>query len=223
MAFLEGYLTGLGLALILSFGPVFFTLLHGSLEYGFRSGLAVALGIFLGDATCLILLMAFGVSDIVTDPEYQVYLGVGGAVVLIFLGVRYLTKPYLGDEEDKAPHLKRGHYFSFALKGFLVNFINPFVFVVWLGIMGLAGARYLPGQGMSLFLIGTLAAILSTDVLKALFAHRIKPLLKPHWITLTFRGIGIALILFGVRILYAVFFTGFTGVDPHWSLVQHLP
>lgn len=219
MAFLQGYLTGLGLALVLSFGPVFFTLLHGSLEHGFRSGLAVALGIFAGDALCLVLLTAFGIADFITDPAHQFYLGVVGAVVLIGLGARYLLKPYRGEPAEAAP-LKPGHYLSFGLRGFLVNFVNPFVFVVWLGMIGLAGTRYAAGQGLLIFLLGSLVAIFSTDVLKALFAHRIKPLLRPEWITLTFRGIGAGLILFGVHILYTVLFT---GIDTDWSLVQHLP
>ncbi|GAB4423542.1 MAG: LysE family transporter [Bacteroidia bacterium] len=213
MAFAEGYITGLGLALILSVGPVFFTLLHGSFEHGFRSGLAVAAGIFLGDLFCVLLLNGVGVADFLTNPLQQFYIGIAGAAVLIVLGVKYLLRPYTG--EGGPLYLRKRHYANFVLRGFLVNFVNPFVFVVWMGIISLAGARYSGSWGVHSYLAGTLLAVFSSDVLKVLFAGHIKPLLQPRWLDWTFRGIGVLLIFFGLRILYAVFFAG--GHDG-WTL-----
>ena len=50
MAILTGILLGLGTMLFV--GPVFFYLLKSTLESGFKAGIAVALGIILGDVIC---------------------------------------------------------------------------------------------------------------------------------------------------------------------------
>jgi threonine/homoserine/homoserine lactone efflux protein len=58
MALLHGYIYGLTFLIIL--GPVFFTLLNSTLQYGFRSGFSVALGIFSSDLVCVGLLFGLG-------------------------------------------------------------------------------------------------------------------------------------------------------------------
>lgn len=200
MTFIEGYLTGL--ALIIFIGPVFFTLIQSTLEYGVKSGLSVALGIFFSDVICVLLLYGFGASDFFTNPDNKLLLGIIGAIILIGLGLKYALRPVLNTEVDLS--LKTADYLKFFTKGFLVNFVNPFVFVVWMGIIGFASNSHPGHMGLSIYLAGTLLGILTTDSFKAIFAHKIKGLLQPVWLERTYRVIGIALILFGVRMLFLV-------------------
>jgi threonine/homoserine/homoserine lactone efflux protein len=197
MAFLEGY--AIGLSFILFLGPVFFTLLRSSLQHGFVSGFAVALGIFTSDVVCVFLLYGLGASELLTAPENRFYISLIGSLILIGLGLTYLIKPVI--QTPAKLNLKAGHYLSFFAKGFIVNFINPFVFVVWMTIIGVAGSRYAAGDGLLWFLAGTLISILTTDTLKAVGAHRIKSLLNPIWLGWTYRGIGIVFLGFGIRLL----------------------
>ncbi|MEM7370541.1 MAG: LysE family translocator [Bacteroidota bacterium] len=215
MAFLEGFATGL--AFIVFLGPVFFTLLRSSLEHGFRSGFSVALGIFSSDVICVILLYGLGVTDLITDPQNQFYISLGGSAILIGLGIKYMISP-VKKVATKEVDTKRGHYLNFFIRGFLVNFVNPFVFIVWMGVISLAGSRYAVGEGFLWFLTGTLISILCTDTAKAAFASFIKTLLNPVWLGWTYRVIGVILLGFGVRLLmFAV-----SGGSPEAMMSQGL-
>ncbi|MDX2249251.1 MAG: LysE family transporter [Bacteroidia bacterium] len=201
MTFLQGYFYGL--ALIIFIGPVFFTLLQSTLEHGLKSGLAVALGIFFSDILCVLLLLGFGISSFFTNPGNEMFIGIGGAVLLIGLGCRYALKPVLS-QADKI-RVKTSDYLHFFIKGFLINFINPFVFAVWMGLIALADNHTAGNSDKLIFLAGILMGVLTTDSIKALFANRIKTLFQPEFLKLTYRVIGVVLILFGFRILLHVF------------------
>ena len=54
---------------------------------------------------------------------------------------------------------------------------------------------------VNIYLIGVLLGILTTDTLKALFAHNIKILLEPKYLQILYRIIAICLIGFGFRLL----------------------
>ncbi|MEZ4772783.1 MAG: LysE family transporter [Bacteroidia bacterium] len=201
MTFLQGFIYGL--ALIIFIGPVFFTLLHSTLEHGLKSGLAVALGIFLSDALCVLLLFGFGISSFFTNPGNEMLIGIAGAIILIGLGLRYAVRPVLNQAEKI--RIKTFDYLHFFIKGFLVNFINPFVFAVWMGLIAFAGTHTPDSSSQLVFLGGTLLGILTTDSLKVIFANRLKDLFQPGFLKATYRVIGLVLILFGVRILIHVF------------------
>lgn len=209
-AFFEGYLWGL--AMVAFIGPVFFTLLKGALQYGFKSGFAVALGIFVSDvvAVAICYLGAETAEKFFTNPENQFYISLLGASILLGMGIKYIAKPSL--ETDAEIKLKTSDYLNFFIKGFLVNFVNPFVFVVWISLIGYESTRYGLGIDLIIFLSAALLGILTTDTLKAAFAHKIKSFLKPNILLWTYRVIGGVLIIFGCRLLYYAFFGDFSSV-----------
>jgi threonine/homoserine/homoserine lactone efflux protein len=199
--FLDGFLVGL--ALIILIGPVFFTLLKTSLHYGVFAGSLVAFGIFISDVIA-VFLCVFGASSFLKSDDSKFYLSLVGGVLLIVLGVRYYLKKKSGAENNT--QLKASHYAVFFAKGFLVNFVNPFVFAVWIGIIAVAGNKHGFGSDLGIYLSGTLLAILSTDMTKVLLASKIKNILKPEILLKLYKIIGVCLVLLGLRLLaYAGF------------------
>ncbi len=198
--FLDGFLVGL--ALIILIGPVFFTLLKTSLQHGVIAGSLVALGIIVSDILA-VLLCVYGASAFLKSDESRFYLALVGGVVLIALGVRYFFKKKKAEEE--AIQLNAKHYIGFFSKGFLVNFVNPFVFAVWIGIIKVAGDRHGFDKNLGIYLSGTLLAIFSTDITKVFLAAKIKNILKPEILFVLYKIIGVALVLLGLRLFFVAF------------------
>jgi len=98
--------------------------------------------------------------------------------------------------------LRTSSYPSLWLKGFLINTLNPFTFFFWVGVattvvvdgeLEYTEARYFFG--------GILGTIISTDLLKALMAKRIRKWLRPKHLLWLRRVSGIALIIFALVLL----------------------
>jgi threonine/homoserine/homoserine lactone efflux protein len=86
--------------------------------------------------------------------------------------------------------------------GFVVNFVNPFVFTFWIGAIGGLTVRH--GLGVATvvgFFGGVVTTIFATDLLKARLAHSLRAHLRgraARWIQ---RLSGVALAGFGVFML----------------------
>lgn len=195
MIFLEGY--SIGLAMIVFIGPVFFTLLQSALRFGKLSGTMVAFGIIVSDIVC-ILIYFFGLNSIELPAYFNNIVAAIGALVLIALGLKYLLQKPPNSEVVFASTLNLVSSFT---NGFLVNFVNPFVFVVWAGIVLFAKESYSTPTEVQVHLIGVLAGIITTDLLKVLLADKIKPFLKPKILEKTTRFFGIVMIGFAFRLI----------------------
>ncbi|NNC82587.1 MAG: LysE family transporter [Flavobacteriales bacterium] len=195
MVWIEGLLTGL--AMIIFIGPVLFTLLQASLRFGFQGGMAVAIGIIVSDVLAVGICL-LGAKAFFTDVDNQFWIAIGGGVILLVLGLKYILDPKLYAPEDiRLGTRDFGNLFS---KGFLVNFVNPFVFLVWIGLIGYAEERY--DQQLYIYLAMVLLGIFITDSLKAYFAGKLRSLLVTERLALIYRIIGILMILFSLRLFY---------------------
>jgi len=199
MAFIEGF--GVGLAMIVFIGPVFFTLLKSSLQYGFGGGMMVALGIVISDLICVTLCF-FGAIPFFKNPVNQLGLAIAGSVILIGLGLRYLLRPVLYTmREIDIPSPRYSNLFA---KGFIVNFVNPFVFLVWIGVIGLGRTKFGLTADLFIFLSASLLGVFANDSLKVIFSHRIKRWIRQDILLKAYRIIGIVLIGFGLRMLWFI-------------------
>ncbi len=195
MAILHGYLLGLGFVIFL--GPVFFYLLKSTLEAGFWSGVFVALGIVFADFSC-ISICSFGAIPFFKNTQNQLWLGIFGALILLFLGIKFILKPQMLPQSTEKIKLTKRNYFSFFTQGFLINFVNPFVFVVWIGIIGIAETTYSGTTNVFLFLGSALLGIFTIEFSKVVLAHRIKTILNPSYLIKIYRVFGVILIIFSV-------------------------
>lgn len=202
MALFHGYLLGLGFVIFL--GPVFFYLLKCTLDAGFWSGLFVALGIVFADFIC-ITICSLGAIAFFENQENQFWIGIVGSLILLFLGLKFIFKPKVLAQTDEKIKLSKANYVSFFTQGFLINFVNPFVFVVWIVIIGNAKIEYGNSNEFFMFLGAALAGIFSTDLLKVITAHRIKKFLSPAYLITIYKVFGVVLIVFGVWVFYYSF------------------
>lgn len=195
MPFLEGL--GYGLATVLLIGPVFFTLLKAALDHGAKGGIAVAAGIIVSDIAIVVICLsglATALEEWITGP----WMAVAAGLILLGLGVRYIVRPMVRMERPVRA-FGRSAAGSFTA-GFLVNFVNPFVFAIWIAAVLHATHVHGTGSGAHAFLIGMLTGILLTDLIKALLAPQLRPFLTPRALKRTFLGIGIAMLLFSFRV-----------------------
>lgn len=200
MAFLEGYILGWGFFLV--FGPVFFTILHSTLSYGWRAGMAVVLGIATGDALCLFLFYGVGLTDWVSDPAFGPYLGWGGGIALILLGLNFFRhKP---EQDDVLKGFNTPNPFRLFTRGLIINLANPVLWFAWAGFVAGAGSRFGADIRSLYFLLGMLSGIASQDSTKVIFAQQLRKLLRPAWMKWIYRSIGFVLVGTGIMIIIMV-------------------
>lgn len=198
MYLLEGYAIGLGM--IIFIGPVFFLLLNSSIQYGFKAGVAVALGIIFSDIVC-VALCYFGLSSFILVQQYQFWIGSIGSILLFVMGVSYvLKKVSLASPFSIQPKRLSG----FFLKGFSVNFFNPFVFIVWVGVYNYGQYTFTEDREVLIYISAVLAGILTTDLLKVFLSKKVKRFVSLQRLALFFKITGGVLILFSIRLFYFI-------------------
>lgn len=197
MAFVKGYLAGL--VFIVFMGPAMLTLIKASITHGFWSGWMVAFGIFSGDVLAVFLVYNLGATRLVENQLIQIILAFLGAALLLIMGFRYAIKPSLHNPDEV--QVSTLSYLGFFAKGFFLNFLNPFVFVVWIGMLAIATQQYSAPKDVSAYMAGLLGMVITSDTLRAAFAHKIRPLFQPHILIWIFRVIGVVLIGFGIYLL----------------------
>ncbi|MEX0812512.1 MAG: LysE family transporter [Chitinophagales bacterium] len=192
---IEGALFGLGT--ILFTGPVFFTLVNASLQHGFWGGISVATGIIVSDILASAICF-FGLYQYFEEEISEFTLGVLAVGILTFLAMRFILFPP-ADMSGKAKKNVKDLFSGFSY-GFLVNFVNPFVFAVWLGIIAYASNKYPDNAGS--FVVAMLSTVFILDILRAYFAGYLRKWLKPKTLKIIFRLFGVILIAFVIRIIY---------------------
>lgn len=121
------------LVFVLSPGPANLAVLVTSARDGFRSGFFLAIGEVIGALVYLIIAL-FSLSALanILDPV-MVYLKLGGALYLIYLGYKQFThKTVVADNPDrKRTSIKQ------IMVGFLINGTNPKLIVFYLSFLPL--------------------------------------------------------------------------------------
>ncbi len=195
MYFLEGLL--IGLATLFIIGPVVFILINATIQNGYKSGIGVSLGIFLSDAIYASIISFFGINALLDNIFLNKYLGIIGFVILFGFGLSYTFKNK--KIEVKNTSSKLTHFQNF-LKGFSVNFFNPFVLGFWVLIAKYGFGKF--HENGSYFLLALVLGILIIDLVKVFLSKKIIPLLNSNKIFLIYKISGILMILFSFRILY---------------------
>lgn len=199
-----------GLLLCVLIGPVFFALIQNAIEKGFFSGFFMAVGIALSDSVYIVVVY-LGISQFVENPSFNMWLGgIGGSIMLVF-GFFYLFKP-VPTKGLKQLHAEETKWFQQIVKGFVLNGINPFVLIFWIGIVSKATVdfKYSTNEVISFFVV-MIATVFAVDLLKSYFAVKLSQIVTPRFMKIMNRGVGLALIVFGL-ILFNYVLEGF-GIE----------
>ncbi|WP_299438608.1 LysE family transporter [uncultured Aquimarina sp.] len=198
MSFVEGFV--IGLAMIIFVGPVFFLLLNSSFQYGIKAGVSVAFGIILSDVIC-VALCYYGLSSFMTATQNQFWIGIIGSCILLVLGISYLLKKAIITKDLSMVSKK---WSTFFIKGFSVNFFNPFVFIVWIGVFKYGQQKYNDTTSVLVFLTAVLIGILTTDLLKVFLSEKLKRFISEYRLSIFFKITGVVLLVFSFRLAYLV-------------------
>jgi len=196
----------LGIALCLGVGPAFFALIQTSLHHGVRSGIALAIGIFLSDVTC-VLLAYLGISQFIMNPANKTIVGIAGGIILVLFGIYILLqkKPKNSFDDGKLD-IKAPNLVLMALKGYFLNLLNPVVILLWVTWLGLVSSnKSFTHRHVLIFFATTLLIVVGTDILKVLMADRIKRFIKPNVLLFINRLVGAIILTIGAWKLVAVF------------------
>ena len=188
---------GFGLILQISVGPVCIAVLHKGVDQGFWHAFAMAWGAALVDALYIFVSVA-GVAALLQFETARVIIGLGGAGLLLFFGLRYLRAPVGTTQIRKrgASPLK-----SFAY-GVALTLTNPLTILFWVGVLGsMMSTRSFDGAGgVVYFAAGCIMATLLFLSGIALASHFLERLLNPRLAVWLNRAVGLFLIGFAIKL-----------------------
>ncbi len=203
-AIIKGLL--MGLLLVISVGPVIFTIIKQSINNGKEGGFSFVAGVWTSDFIWVILSNTF--SEFVTGLlDYKKQIGIGGSAILITMGVFYLffKKVKLHPEDISLPPLQGSDHAKIALQGFLINTFNPGVMGFWLTSATALAITHTTRERIIIFCT-CLLLNMSADVGKVTLAGRLRSKLTIHNIKVINRVSGFIFIIFGSAILMGVLF-----------------
>jgi threonine/homoserine/homoserine lactone efflux protein len=202
-AIVEGILLGLVLALMI--GPVFFALIDLSIRKGFVPAFFLAIGISVNDA--LFIFISNWLSSVLgIDSKLYFWMGLVGGIVLIGYGISMLLKKnYSTDAQDLKDSNTKDNL-NFIIKGFVLNGINPFVWIYWMGVASMLEANGTYDiTDKTFFFIGTIATVFTTDLLKIKLATFFKQFINANFLKKLNLILGSGIILFGIKLLWDTF------------------
>lgn len=195
--YFEGVL--LGLAIAVSIGPVFFALIETGITQGPKMAVSVALGIFFSDFALIVTAFLFSsiISSILSNASW---LQLVASVFFIAFGLMKIFAGGNGAQNTRKPVVKRRTYLQYFAKGFVVNCMHPGLFVFWVAIVGFYSVKY--PEGSITFFTGVLTTTLGADILKSIFAIKLKKWITPRHLKKVSLISGIIFVTFGLLFLF---------------------
>ena len=165
-----------GLPVIFVLGPALFAILQTSITKGFYSGFQFAVGIAFSDILILSLCY-WGASFCVENRFFQILLGMVGSGFMVLYGLYLFFKKAHPKrkrikDHDLSEAINWKGVFSELGKGFLMNTVNPFLWILWLSVISVGTAGGTRMQAIC-FIAGIEIVLLPCDILKAYFANKL--------------------------------------------------
>lgn len=197
---LYGILTGV--ALCLTFGTVFFSLVQNSVDNGYRTGIKIAFGVFISDVI-FVFFAIFGTSLLPDIHNFQKWMAGAGVLFLLLLGLSNLIK---GQPKIAYPTSKLGNLVYYFTTGFFLNALNPVNFISWVTIASyIRSTLHYNFNQVLVFFCASVIAVFIVECAIAVFAHRLKRVFTPRVVTIFNKVTGIVFILIACQIAYINF------------------
>ncbi len=197
----------LGFVLVLSVGPIIFTIIKQSLNNGPKGGFSFVAGVWVSDIILVTLANAF-TALVSTLLEHQNAIEYCGSAFLIGLGVYFVffKKVHLvTDKEGSAPRFRKRDAARVFASGFLINTLNPGIIIFWLGNATVLAVDHSMQERIVIFSV-CLLINMAADAGKVLLAGNLRNRLTLHILKIINRISGTILIGFGIFLLWSALF-----------------
>ena len=210
-------LIGLFLSVVVNMGPAFITLMQTSLHRGFRSAAWFATGVILNDAMVVSICILASVQVVMKSSIEAALACIGAGVILLLFGI-FTYRKKVEDTKERDEYIEKRTnevlkkqddkpaWFVFFAKGFVLNILNPFVWIFWFSAVAMVAGN-MDGNKVStiVFFAIILGTTLIMELLKAWGAAKLKKFLDAERTTLMNKIAGVLLMFFGV---YFIVFRG---------------
>lgn len=208
---------GVFLSLVVNMGPAFITLVQTSLHRGFKSAAWFATGVILNDAMVITICILASVQIVMKSSKEAALACIGAGIILFLFGL-FTFRKKVEDRKEREEYIEKRTnevlkkqedkpaWFVFLAKGFVLNILNPFVWIFWFSAVAMVAGN-MGGNKVSTFVF--FAVILGTtlilELLKAWGAAKLSKFLDAERTTLINKIAGILLMLCGA---YFIIFRG---------------
>jgi L-lysine exporter family protein LysE/ArgO len=204
MGWLMSFMSGLGTGFVLSLmlGTVFFALINNSVNYGYKTGWSMAVGVLMSDII-FIAICVFGIEHIKKLRTFDTEIGLIGGALVVVLGLYQVLnhKPSTRIREFS----KTGSITFFISQGFLLNTLNPFNLVSWLAINTYVVSVYRFTLGkLILFFCGCLVAVGIAELLISFYSGLLSRKLTPIFLEQINRWTGWLFVVLGLWLILRV-------------------
>ncbi|MFN4315390.1 MAG: LysE family translocator [Chitinophagaceae bacterium] len=194
----------LGLLLSISVGPVIFSIIKQSINNGTKGGMAFVAGVSASDIALVLI------SNVFTElfrslSSMRLEIGIAGSIFLIVMGIYFLffkRVPVNEQGQHLLVQIRGMDYAKIALSGFLMNILNPAIFLFWI-TSSTTFISHTVRERIVLFTV-CLLVVFASDTAKVLLAGKIRNRLTPHNIHILNRINGIILIGFGIALIWGL-------------------
>jgi len=188
-----------GLVLAFMIGPVFFVLLETAATRGFRAAICFNVGVFIADIVFIGIAYLSSYQLLENLSNASGLFVFGGVIIIVYGLMMYLKKPTREMlDPSRAKGGKHG-YVQLFIKGFLLNFINIGVLVIWLGVILVAGSSVENDpKRLFIFLGIMLVTYFTIDIGKMILAKQLKRFLTPRRVFKVKKLLGLLLIICGL-------------------------
>ena len=208
---------GFFLSLVVNMGPAFITLVQTSLHRGFRSAAWFATGVIFIDAMVVSICILASVQVVMKSSFEAALACIGAGVILVLFGI-FTYRKKVKDRKEREEYIEKRTnevlkkqedkpaWFVFLAKGFVLNILNPFVWIFWFSAVAMVAGN-MGGNKVStmVFFAVMLGTTLFLELLKAWGAAKLKKFLDAERTTLMNRIAGILLMFCGT---YFIVFRG---------------
>lgn len=205
---IAGFIKGiiLGFLLAISVGPVIFAIIKQSINNGHKAGYAFVAGISISDIS-VVLICNFFSSIFQIALSHQKAIATVGGIFLIALGIYtfFFKKEPHEDAKLEAKVLDKRQLAGIFISGFLINILNPGIFIFWFAwsatIIADAATEIHPIQ-YRIIVFGTcLLVVVISDILKVKLAGILKPKLTPKNLHRINQFVGVLMLGFGIFLI----------------------
>ena len=211
-------LIGVFLSLVVNMGPAFITLVQTSLHRGFRSAGWFVLGVLLNDAMVVSICILTSIQVVMRSPFEASLACIGAGIILVLFGIFTYRRKVKGRNEMIEQQTdvimknqnKKPAWFVFLAKGFVLNILNPFVWLFWFSAVAIVAGN-MGGNKFStmVFFAIILGTTLMLELLKAWGASRLKKSFNAERTTIMNKIAGVLLMLCGA---YFIIFRGIVNL-----------